>query len=365
MRFLEIFKRRVLLMHVSGIPVRADYRWFFVLALMSVITANSVAAPAELFPLGLLFGFLTTLVLFACVFVHELAHAFIARIEGVEVVEIVLHPFGGMARLLHEPRTPRAEFRIAIAGPVASFLLAVLFVLLMQLAHTASVAVFAPIFFILFLFNFLLAVFNMFPGYPLDGGRVLRAYLWKSGKDLDEATILTGFCGQIIAALLIVGGLLIAIFKDLLTGFWTALVGLFLYDAAKSIISEIRSDAHVAVADVMQLPIAVAPETNLLHFVDNILTVHRRVVFPVARDKQFFGMLLLSDLKSVPREKWHATEVVSVMRAISTDHFVELDSMLNDARELMRNNGVGAVGVIDDEGRLVGFLGGTGIKKAR
>src|SRR5262245_16232021 len=153
MRFLEVFKRRVLLMHVSGIPVRADYRWFFVLALMSVITANTVVAAAELFPLGLLFGFLTTLVLFACVFVHELAHAFIARIEGVEVVEIVLHPFGGMARLLHEPRTPRAEFRIAIAGPVASFLLAVLFVLLMALANAASPVVFAPVFYILFLFN--------------------------------------------------------------------------------------------------------------------------------------------------------------------------------------------------------------------
>jgi Zn-dependent protease len=366
MRFLEIFKRRVLLMHVSGIPVRADYRWFFVFLLMSVITANSVAAPGEFFPLGLLFGFLTTLVLFACVFLHELSHAFIARIEGVRVVEIILHPFGGMARLLHEPKTPRAEFRIAIAGPVASFLLAVLFALLIGVARAAGVPVFASIFFILFLFNFPLAIFNMFPGYPLDGGRVLRAYLWKSGKDLNEATILTGRCGQVIAALLVVAGLLIALVKaDFFTGFWTVLVGLFLYDAAAGIVKEVRSTDDVRVEDVMHLPVVVAPETNILHFVDNILTVHRRTVFPVARDKQFFGMLLLHDLKSVPREKWHETQVVSVMRPIASDHFVECRSTLEDARDQMRTNGVGAVGVVDDEGRLVGFLGGTGIKKGR
>jgi len=108
MRFLEVFKHRVLLMTVSGIPVRADYRWFFVLVLMSVITASSLASFVESAPLGLLFGFLTTLVFFACVFVHELAHAFAARMEGVQVVEIILHPFGGLARMRHEPETPRA-----------------------------------------------------------------------------------------------------------------------------------------------------------------------------------------------------------------------------------------------------------------
>ena len=364
MRFLEVFKRRVLLMHVSGIPVRADYRWFFVLILMSVITASSLTARVESFPVGLLFGFLTTVVFFACILVHELAHAFTARMEGVQVVEIILHPFGGLARMLHEPETPRAEFRIAIAGPAASFLLAVFFVLLMALANAVSVPVFGLLFFLLFTFNFLLAVFNLFPGYPLDGGRVLRAYLWKSGKDLNEATILTGRCGQVIAAMLILCGLLIAVAKmDFFTGFWTALVGLFLYDSAKGIVTEVRSAKHIQVADVMQLPIAVEPETDLLHFVDNILTTYRRTVFPVAKDKQFFGMLLLEDIKTVPREEWQRTRVRSVMRAVTSEQFVDHDSVFADARELMRKNGIGAVGVIDADGRLVGFLGGTGIKK--
>jgi len=352
-------------MTVSGIPVRADYRWFFVLVLMSVITASSLASFVESAPLGLLFGFLTTLVFFACVFVHELAHAFAARMEGVQVVEIILHPFGGLARMRHEPETPGAEFRIAIAGPVASFLLAVLFVLLMAAANAASANVFAPLFSLLFLFNFLLAVFNLFPGYPLDGGRVLRAYLWRSGKDLNEATILTGRCGQIIAAVLIVFGLFIAIARmDFFTGFWTALVGLFLYDAAKGIVNEVRSTENVPVANIMQLPLPVEPEMDLMSFVDNFLPAHRRPVFPVAKNKEFFGMLLLDDMKSVPREEWRKTQVRSVMRAVTTEQFVDATSMLSEAREMMRTNGIGAVGVIDSDGRLVGFLGGIGIKKA-
>lgn len=366
MHFLEVFKRPVLLMHVSGIPVRADYRWFFVLALMSVIIATSNATFTDSTPVGLLFGFLTTLVLFACVLVHELAHAFAARMEGVQVIEIVLHPFGGLARMRHEPETPKAEFRIAIAGPVASFLLAALFVLLMAAANAAGETVFAPLFFLLFLFNFLLAVFNLFPGYPLDGGRVLRAYLWRSGKDLNEATILSGRCGQIIAAVLIAFGLFIAIVRlDFFTGFWTTLVGLFLYDAAKGIVNEVKSTERIHVADIMELPVAVEPETDLLHFVDHILTAHRRPVFPVAKDKQLFGMLLLEDIKSVPREKWQKTQVVSIMRAVTAEQFVDADSMLAEARELMRTNGIGAVGVIDSTGRLVGFLSGVSIKKAR
>lgn len=366
MVFFEVFKRRVLLMTVSGVPVRADYRWFFVLVLMSVITGSSLTLSADSYQIGFLFGFITTLIFFACVLVHELAHAFAARMEGVQVVEIVLHPFGGLARMRHEPETPRAEFRIAIAGPAASFVLAIFFALLIAAANTVGIDAFARIFFLLFLFNFLLAVFNLFPGYPLDGGRVLRAYLWRSGKDLNEATILTGWCGQIIAAVLILSGLFVAIARaEFFTGFWTALVGLFLYDSAKGIVKEVRQTEDVPVVNIMQLPVAVEPEMDLMSFVDRVLPVHRRPVFPVAKNKEFFGMLLLDDMKSIPREEWRETQVKTVMRAITTEQFVDANSTLSEAREVMRTNGIGAVGVVDTAGRLVGFLGGIGIKKMR
>ncbi len=211
MAFWEFFKRQLLIAHASGIPVRIDYRWFFVLAVMSWITATSINPLLGNFLTSFIFGLVTTLIFFASIFLHELAHAFIARIEGIQVVEIVLHPFGGMTRFRHEPDTPRAEFRIAIAGPVASFLLALFFLVLMAGFNSLGTNILAPLCFLLALGNFLLAIFNLFPGYPLDGGRVLRAFLWRRGADLNEATILTGRCGQIIAVVLIMFGIFVAL----------------------------------------------------------------------------------------------------------------------------------------------------------
>ncbi|CAN5564166.1 site-2 protease family protein [soil metagenome] len=357
MAFWEFFKRQLLIAHASGIPVRIDYRWFFVLAVMSWITATSINPLLENFLTSFIFGLVTTLIFFASIFLHELAHAFIARIEGIQVVEIVLHPFGGMTRFRHEPDTPRAEFRIAIAGPVASFLLALFFLVLMAGFNSLGTNILAPLCFLLALGNFLLAVFNLFPGYPLDGGRVLRAFLWRRGADLNEATILTGRCGQIIAVVLIMFGIFVALGRgDFFTGFWTILVGIFLYDAAKSIIRQVNELEKLLVEDVMKLPISVAPETIVLHFVDRTLPLYRQTVFPVAKDRQLYGILALEDLKALAREDWHKTKISDVMRPITTNYFVETDTLLSEARELMRENGIGALGVIDAKGNLVGFM---------
>ncbi len=357
MNFFEFFKRQITIAHVSAIPVRADYRWFFVLALMSLVTASSLNSSSDNFLTALAFGFAMTLVFFASIFLHEFAHAVVARTEGVSVVEIVLHPFGGLTRLRREPDTPRAEFRIAIAGPVASFLLALFFSVLMAAFNSLGAVTLASLCFFLALLNFLLAVFNLFPGYPLDGGRVLRAYLWRRGRDLNEATILTGRFGQIIGGVLIGFGVFITLFRgDFFTGFWTALVGVFLFDAARGIIKQVRHSEKITVGNVMSLPVSVAPETNVLHFVDHVLPLCREKIFPVARDRQLYGILALEDLKNLPREHWHATKILSVMRHITPDYFVETGTPLPEAKQLMRANGIGALGVIDAAGNLVGFL---------
>ena len=357
MEFLRFFKRQLTIANVSGIPVRADYRWFFVLVLMSLITASGVQSLTDNTLTSVIFGLVATLVFFASIFLHEFAHAIVARMENVPVVEIVLHPFGGLTRFRYAPDTPRAEFRIAIAGPAASFLIALVFLGLMAAFDSLEADVMARLFFTLGLLNFLLAVFNMFPGYPLDGGRVLRAYLWRRGADLNEATVLTGRCGQIIAAVLIAFGIFVALVQaDFFTGFWTILVGLFLYDAAAGIIREVRRAERKIVEDVMQLPVSVSPETDVLHFVDRILSLHRRTIFPVARDRQLYGMLALEDLKTLPREDWSKTKITAIMRPITPVYFVETDMLLAEARKIMHENGIGALGVIDARGNLVGFL---------
>jgi Zn-dependent protease len=278
MPFLEFFKRQVLIAHISGIPVRIDYRWFFVVALMSWITSSQLmtAKLSDNVFTSLIFGLLTTVVFFASILFHELAHAFVARWEKVDVLEVVIHPFGGLARLRREPDTPRAEFRIAIAGPAASFLLALFFLGLMTAFGTLGKNILTPLCFFLAMLNFLLAVFNLFPGYPLDGGRVLRALLWRRGKDLNEATILTGRFGQLIGVVLICFGLFVVIVRgDFFTGFWTILVGFFLYDAAKSIILEINDFENLSVEEVMTLPVSIEPQkpSALRHFISGRLKI--------------------------------------------------------------------------------------------
>ena len=357
MPIFDRMRQPALLGHVSGIPVRADYRWFFVVGLMSAITAASVNPLVSNIAGSVVLGLATTLVFFASIFLHEFAHAIAARWEKLEVVEIVLHPFGGLTRFAHPPETPRAEFRIAIAGPAASFLLTLFFVAVWAAANSGGLDILAILLFLLALSNFLLAVFNLFPGYPLDGGRVLRAYLWKNGKDLTEATVLTGRCGQIIAVgLIILGILFVIIYGQFFTGFWAVLAGLFLYDSAKSILRDIEAAQTIHVGDVMQLPISVDPETTVMDFIDRTLPMHRQTVFPVAKDKQLFGMLVIEDLKRFGRSVWNQTLIRDAMRPVTTEQFVETTTTIVEANQLAASNGCGAVGVIDEAGRLVGVV---------
>src|SRR5881227_1770476 len=205
MTFKGIFKRQILVARVFGIPVRIDYRWFIVFGMSVVLIASNVRKhPLQLGTLRIpptgdfvawTLGVVTTLALFLSVFGHELSHALVGRMEGIETEEIVLHPFGGLARLRNEPDTPRAEFRIAVAGPAASFIFAVLAFGAYQIALFGGYRTAATILFFIGSGNILLALFNLFPGYPLDGGRVLRTLLWRLRGDIVEATRIAGLCG--------------------------------------------------------------------------------------------------------------------------------------------------------------------------
>ncbi len=350
-------KRQVQLGTVSGIPVRADRRWIFVLLLLAAVSAASLHPLVQNTGGSLLLGVAATVLFFVSIFVHEYAHAAVARIEGLHVVDIVLHPFGGMTRFAHPPETARAEFRVAIAGPAASFALTLIFLGLLAVSSYAGTDILSLLLFLLALANFMIAVFNMFPGYPLDGGRVLRAYLWKQGRDLDEATMLTGRCGQVIAVGLMMLGFFVVLLRgEFFTGFWAILAGLFVLDSATSIIREVKAEHHILVEDVMSLSIPLAPASTLQHFVDEVLPLHRQTAFPVADGNRFLGMLVLEDLKSIDRDRWRATSVREVMRPVESDHFVLTGTPISDAREILERNHTGALAVLDDGSRIVGLL---------
>lgn len=361
---LLFLKRQITLANVSGIPVRADLRWLLVLVLMTAISAASIEPLMQNLGGSLALGLGTTLLFFASIFLHEYAHAFVAKLEGLNVVEIVLHPFGGLARFKHPPETPRAEFRIAIAGPAASFLISLLFVAFIGVSNYAGTDILTLLLFLLALTNFLIAVFNLFPGYPLDGGRVLRAYLWKQGKDLHEATLLTGRFGQMIGVGLIVLGMIFVVLRgEFFTGFWAVLVGFFLLDSATSIVKEVRSEDFILVETAMHLPVSVPASVSIQSFLDEILPMHRRTAFAVTEREVFLGMLLLEDIKAIDSAEWRGRLVQSVMRPATADHFVYPDTSVADARALMNSNKIGAVAVITEQRKLVGFLSAASLKK--
>jgi Zn-dependent protease len=377
MNVLDLFKRQITVAHIFGIPVRIDYRWFVIFLLSVWLIAMNLSRGGmwvgsfKLMPVSVavawMLAVVTTVGLFLSVLGHELSHALMARAEGIEIEEIVLHPFGGLARLRNEPQSPGAEFRIAVAGPAASFLFGAISFVLMLPAMMKGYPIAGGVLLLLCAGNLLLAVFNLFPGYPLDGGRVLRAILWRRTSDIKEATRLAGICGMLIAAILIIFGVYMAIaptFRSYFMGFWSVLVGLFLFDAAYSVVKHVRGRLRNIVSEAMSAPFAIEPDLLISHLIDSVLPLHRQVAFPVAENQRLHGILSLEDLKGLPRERWHVTRARDVMRPIAPRFFVEPNATLDYARELMKRNGIGSVAVVGKTGELVGFLQ-TGTFKRR
>jgi Zn-dependent protease len=362
MNILAMFRRQIQVARVTGIPVRIDYRWFLVFALSAWVIAESFREGTTLtqyVQLGAgaawLTGLLTTFALFLSIFGHELSHALLARAEGIESDEIVLHPFGGLTRLRREPDNPRAEFRIAIAGPSASFMIGVLSLAGFYVSRLAGLNALAAALSIVGFWNFTIAASNLLPGYPLDGGRVLRAFLWKRTGQLDDATRIAGLGGQLIGGALGVFGVWFYLRAgDAFMGLWLVVVGLFLFDAARSVTRR-RKTLRTA-GDAMTAAVAVEPDSTVGHFVDHVLALHQQKAFAVARGGRLHGILALKDLKELPRERWHQTRVREVMRPVSEELFVPPSAPLARVERLLNENGAGALAVVDDAGQLVGLL---------
>ncbi|MFS8086057.1 MAG: CBS domain-containing protein, partial [Acidobacteriota bacterium] len=250
---------------------------------------------------------------------------------------------------------PRSEFRIAVAGPAASFLFPLIGFAGAKLSAMVGFNSGVAVFFFVGAGNLLLAVFNLFPGYPLDGGRVLR-----------DATRIAGFCGQLMSLVLIAFGFYMAFaptFRAYFMGLWSVLVGVFLLGAATSVVRSAREPTSVA--EAMSAAIVIEPDTPISRFVDEILPLNRYASFPVARDRQLLGILSLEDLKKIPRGEWRDRTVRDVMRAANKSLFVPQNMAIENANDLIERNGVGALAVVNEAGELVGFLRRGRVKQRR
>ncbi|HEY8459561.1 MAG TPA: site-2 protease family protein [Blastocatellia bacterium] len=382
---------------ICGIPLIIDYSWLPIAALhiWAVSRFWMVAEVRPPLPLwqNLIIGTVITALFFASVLIHELSHSFVARTEGLSIQDIQLHIFGGWARLIGDPPTPMAELRIAVAGPVSSFLLAVFFWLWLFVAErlsgssTLAQAAGAALFY-LAAANLFLAMFNLLPGLPLDGGRVLRAILWQTRKDILSATRTTMKLGVWLAYLLMAYGLFMVasaalserLWQDFMGAAWLLVLGVFLKSAAEndyryreqqyaggqtSRDNGKRWKISGTVGAVMRSPaVSVSPELSVAEFIDKILAAHRHTHFPVAREGRLHGVLSLERLRKEPREKWERMTVAEVMNPINESLFITVRASIEHARRKMQMNSLEFLAVIDQDGFLIGHLNAKDLEKS-
>ena len=260
---------------------------------------------------------LTSLVFFGSILAHELGHSVVALHYGIRVKSITLFVFGGVAQIARDAPRPGIEFLVAIAGPVVSALLGGLFLGIYFLAGDSNESIGAMALY-LGRINILVAVFNMIPAFPLDGGRVFRAVIWRIGGSFVGATKMSTALGRGTGYLFIVGGLFYGFWtRDVFSGLWIAFIGWFLESAASASYNQVvarQALEGVQARDIMDpAPAPLPREIDLRSLVENYIALTGRSYFVVGGPGYWEGLVSLTDIKSVPREKWAMTRTADIM----------------------------------------------------
>jgi Zn-dependent protease len=301
---------------IIGIPIYLHSTWIFIFAAITYIIASQFKQEHPLWTDAQhwIVGILTSLLFFASVLFHELSHSVVAQHYKIRVVSITLFLFGGLARIEREPSKAIQEFNIAIAGPLASGLLSGFFFgLTLLFPYSQSVGALATW---LCRTNAALAVFNLLPGFPLDGGRIFRAMVWGVTKNFEKATRVAGASGKLIAYAMIVSGLWGAFHGSVQNGIWFAFIGWFILNAAQESVAQVairQALAGLSAADVMSKEVPTAPgHITLEEYSAEVLRTGRRCHL-VVNDDRLLGMMNVHTLNSVPRNEWAHNSVQSAM----------------------------------------------------
>ena len=348
---------------IVGIPIRVHSSWFLVLTLVTWSLAGGYFPqeyPGWATVTYWLVGLITAILFFASVLFHELGHSMVALCQGVPVRSITLFIFGGVAQIGGEPPTAGAELRIALAGPLTSLGLAGIFGLL-KLGIVSNSALAAVVAY-LGRINLMLALFNLTPGFPLDGGRVLRAVLWGLGRSFRQATRWASAIGQGVAFMFILFGMwqmFLGGFLNFLNGLWITFIGWFLNNAAESSYRRVLlRDRLVGVTagDVMAQECPTVSGDLLLDRLvnDHILDTGRRYFF-VTQDGELKGLITLHNVKKMPRDRWNEVTVYQVMTSVDALFWARPDEDMWALLQRMGKADVNQVPVMDD-GRLVGMI---------
>jgi Zn-dependent protease/predicted transcriptional regulator len=300
---------------VLGIPIYIDFSWIIIFSLITYMLSQQFNQqhPQWSTSQHWAVGILTSLLFFGSVLFHELSHSVVAQYYKLKVVSITLFIFGGLARIAREPAKASQEFNIAIAGPISSgFLAGAFFLVTLVFPYNQMIGALATY---LWQTNLLLAIFNLLPGFPLDGGRIFRAIVWGLTKDFNRATRVAGFSGKLIAYLLIGYGLWSA-FQRNWGGIWTGLVGWFLLNAAHASVQQVtirESLTGLTASDVMSTEVPAIPgNMSLDEYSGEVLRTGRRVHI-VTSDDRLVGLMNVAALNTVPRDEWNMNSVQAAM----------------------------------------------------
>jgi Zn-dependent protease/CBS domain-containing protein len=358
-----MFRHTIPIGRIFGISIDLDYSWFLVFALLTWVLAVSYY-PAEFKHWSVagywLMGAFTAIMLFASVLLHELGHSVVAKRYGIPVPRITLFIFGGVSEISTEPANPRAEFWIATAGPIVSFALALTFWELRPfLANAPPLLALAKYLAIL---NLVLGVFNLIPGFPLDGGRIFRSILWGITGNFRRSSAIATLTGRFFGFLLIFMGVWQAFSGNIFNGLWIAFIGWFLESAAANqdqlqVVKDLLGGHKVS--EVMHRDFPRIPgDVTLQELVDkNILSQGSRC-FVVSNGKGSAGLVTLSTIKEVPRAVWPNTTASQVMIPLDKTISIQPAAELWTALEKMGRDGVNQLPVLNGSGgdRVVGML---------
>jgi Zn-dependent protease len=358
-----MFGKRISVFKLLGFEVRIDLSWLIV-AVLIVWSLGSVVfpyyftgfAPATYWAMAA-FG---AVGFFLSIILHELSHALVARRFGLPIHGITLFIFGGVAEMKEEPPSAKAEFLMAIAGPLASILIGLGCLGLERLLGGLNTPpAITLVLHYLFIINIVLAVFNLIPAYPLDGGRVLRAALWQWRHSLSWATHVAANVGSFFGILLIVFGFLSVIGGAFISGLWWMLIGLFVRNAAQMSYQSMMLRQYLegeAIRRFMSTaPISVPHSTPIDELVEQFFLKYHFRLFPVSGNR-VLKCITLHDVKQIPREEWPAHIVAEYAQPASADNSISIDADALKALTVMNQTGNRRLMVIDEEGNLAGII---------
>ncbi len=356
-----MFRHSIPIGRIFGISVDLDYSWFLIVGLLAWLLAVSYY-PSE-FPNWTaseywITGTVTAVMLFVSVLIHELAHSVVAKGFGLSVPRITLFIFGGVSEMASEPSSAAVEFWVAVVGPLTSFVLAAVF---WELAPnlTWSPPLFALAKYLAFI-NLILGVFNLIPGFPLDGGRVFRAVVWRITGSYQRATAVAAITGRFFGFALIFLGVWQVLAGSLINGLWIAFIGWFLESAAgRQLQVEVLRGAlgdHTVLDAMKRDFLQVSGNVPLQEIIDkHILTGGSRYLF-VSSNGGPAGMLTVSGIGKVPRSAWETTTASQAMIPIQQLSTIRPEAGLWSALEEMGRDGVNQLPVIDNRGQVVGIV---------